>query len=71
MAKKKPNVIKEAPDGKEVVLDYSFQHTIIHHTQSFGFATVMVNVIEAYRSNARRYNAEADRLEKLTSLNRQ
>ncbi len=68
MATKKQNIIKEAPDGKETVLDYGFQNTILGHTKAFGFEDVIINVIEAYRSYARRYNAEADRLEKLNKL---
>lgn len=64
--KKKQDIIKEAPNGQDVVLDYSFQNAIVNHTKAFGFSDVMINVIEAYRSKARKYNAEANRLEKLT-----
>jgi len=63
MAQKKQDIIKKQPDPKEVCLDYSFQHAVIRHAQAFGFSTVMLNVIEAYRSNARKYNKEANRLE--------
>ena len=65
MAKIKQDIIKQPPDDKEVVLDYSFQNTVLHYTEVFGFSEVILNVIEAYRSNARKYNKEADRLEKL------
>ncbi len=63
MNKKKQDIIKQPPDAKEVVLDCSFQHTVIRHTQAFGFDSVVVNIIEAYRSNARKYNKEANSLE--------
>ncbi len=65
MSKKKSesNVIKEPPDEKEVVIDYSFCQSVASHIEAFGFESILINIIEAYRKKARRYNAEANKLE--------
>ncbi len=62
MAKKKVDIIKDTPD--DIVDDASFQNQVRHHVQVFGFSDVVNNVIETYRCEARRYNREADKLEK-------
>lgn len=67
MAKKKlkPDIIKPTPSG-DFVDDASFQREIVRHVDVFGFYDVIGNIIEAYRVKARRFNKEADKLEKLT-----
>ena len=61
--KKQENIIKEEPDGNVVLLDHGLMNSIRLHTCSFGFRQVVPNVIEAYRREARKYNAEAEKLE--------
>lgn len=63
MSKKKPVIIKETPEDG-FVDDQSFQNMILNHVKVFGFHDVVGNIIEAYRQNARRYNKQADELEK-------
>lgn len=61
--KKKPTIIKDTPE--DFVDDHSLQGHIIQHVQAFGFCDVVPNVIEAYRTRARRLNRHADALEKM------
>ena len=61
MAKKKLDIIKPTP--KDIVDDASFRNNIIQHVNAFGFDDIIVNVIEAYRVQARRFNRQADKLE--------
>ncbi len=63
MAKKIENIIKNAPD--DIMDDSGLQNAIINHVQAFGFCQVIDNIIEAYRVQARRYNKQAEKLEKL------
>lgn len=65
MAKKikKQDVIKPKPDEREVCIDYSFMHSVTTHAHTFGLPSVLINIVEAYRSNARKYNKEAERIE--------
>lgn len=62
MSKKKVNIIKDTPD--DITDDASLQHQIIQHVNAFGFCHVIDNVIEAYRVRARRFNKQADEIEK-------
>lgn len=62
MAKKKPVIIKSTPE--DMMEDISLQSAIIQHVNTFGFYHVIDNVVEAYRSKARRFNKMADELEK-------
>ena len=60
--KTKDNIIKPTPS--DFVDDASFQRQIVLHVDVFGFCDVIPNVIEAYRQKARRFNKQADELEK-------
>ena len=60
--KKKINIIQNTPD--DMLDDTSFQQQIIQHVNAFGFCHVIDNVVEAYRTQARRFNKQADELEK-------
>ena len=60
--KKKDNIIKPTPS--DFVDDASFQRSIVQHVDVFGFYDVIPNVIEAYRQKARRFNKQANELEK-------
>ncbi len=63
MKKTKQVIIKNEPDCSEVVLDCALQCAILTHVATFGFSDTILNVVEAYRTQARRYNEAADKLE--------
>ena len=61
--KKKPTIIKDTPE--DFADDHSLQGNILQHVNVYGFCDVVPNVIEAYRTRARRLNRHADALEKM------
>lgn len=61
--RKKDNIIQGTP-GDGFVDDATFQNSIRRHVEAFGFSDAVGNIVECYRCQARRYNKEADRLEK-------
>lgn len=63
MSKKKKDIIIQ-PTPDDICDDQSLRSDIIRHVNVFGFCDVIPNVVEAYRSKARRFNKEADLLEK-------
>ena len=62
--KQKENVIKGSPDERDVVINNALISSIVSHVQVYGFSEVITNVIEAYRMEARKYNNEAEKLDK-------
>ena len=68
---KKSFIIKDEPDSREVALDCALQSAVQQHVATFGFCSVIINIIKAYRHEARRYNEAADKLEqKITESDR-
>lgn len=61
--KKKPTIIKDTQE--DIVDDHGLQGQILNHVTVYGFCDVVPNVIEAYRTRARRLNKHADALEKM------
>ena len=62
---KEPNVIQEPPDESLFVKNHGLMSCVESHVSAYGFAEIVPNIIEAYRHQARRYNAEAEKLENM------